>query len=172
MHFNQLGAIQIHYYTFMAISDPSPTHPKDLIMYLYGPLGLFIVFLLVEIIWMLEVKKLTYFIMVSLRFSDRCSYSGEGVLLLVQSVFFRQVLLFEGVLLIGSREYSRSRKYALLCFNKFFLAFNFFLKYDIHIGLKLAQFTIKWWVKHNFTTIINNMKALKTSYPLKISEKH
>ena len=59
--------------------------------------------------------------MVKLRFSDGCSYSGEGVLLLVQSGFFqqvllfgggvlllvqsgffRQVLLFEGVLLIGS----------------------------------------------------------------------
>ena len=65
-----------------------------------GTFGLFVVFLLAENIWMLEVKKLTYFIMVNLRFSDRCSYSGEGVLLLVQSGFFQQVLLFEGVLLL------------------------------------------------------------------------
>ena len=75
-------------------------HFKDLIMYLNISLGLFVAFLLVENIWMLEAKKLTFFIMINLRFSDRCSYSGEGVLLLVQSGFFRQVLLFEGVLLI------------------------------------------------------------------------
>ena len=58
-------------------------------------------FLLVENIWILEAKKLTYFIMVNSEFSNGCSYSGEGYsyLVLVQSGFFQQVLL------IGSREY-------------------------------------------------------------------
>ena len=77
-------------------------------MYLNGPLGLFVVaFLLFENIWMLEAKKLTYFIMVNLRFSDGCSYSVEGVLLLVQSDFFQQVLLFEGVLLLVQSGFFR-----------------------------------------------------------------
>ena len=55
---------------------------------------------------MLEAKK-NNFIMVKLRFSDGCSYSGEGVLLLVQSGFFQQVLLFEGVLLLVQSGFFR-----------------------------------------------------------------
>ena len=56
---------------------------------------------------MLEGKKLTKIIIVNLGFSDRCSYSCEGVLLLMQSVFFQQVLLFEGVLLFVQSGFFR-----------------------------------------------------------------
>ena len=74
--------------------------------------------------------------------------------------------------------------YLLLVFQKlkkwslmltfFFLAYNFFLKCDIHIDLKHVQFPTKWWVKHNFATItvINNVLAFFEKHtPLKMSEK-
>jgi len=54
-----------------------------------------------------------------------------------------------------------------LNFNQFFYSFYFFLKCDIHVDLTLDQFPIEWWVKHNFTTIINNVTAFQKAYPLK-----
>ena len=46
---------------------------------------------------MLEAKKLTYFIMVNLRFSDECSYSGEVGTLISAVRFFPTGALISAV---------------------------------------------------------------------------